>query len=113
MHPFGGGPAPADCAALRPDGSVQEDRRLPPGRPACIVRPGQHNVIGNSEGDFVETLEATKADFADHGFSSFTTISSLPRSSITFTATLPCRPSVNGALTLPDRCAHTLSSNSA
>src|SRR5439155_11109062 len=42
----------------------------------------------------------------------FTTRSSLPRSSITFTAISREPPSLNGALTVPERCSHTDSSNS-
>src|SRR5208337_1879489 len=40
------------------------------------------------------------------------TSNSFPRSSITFTATCPCCPASNGALTVPARWSHTLSSYS-
>ncbi|OFW12993.1 MAG: hypothetical protein A3H29_13185 [Acidobacteria bacterium RIFCSPLOWO2_02_FULL_67_21] len=58
-----------------------------------------------------QTQSAGGGNPAIHAYSSgLTTISSFPRSSITFTATWRCSPASNGALLVPARWSQTLSS---
>ena len=81
--------------------------RLENGRLAGVVRPCQDDVTGQRELDTVEPLETFDDDSADHRRSCCgngrTTSSSLPRSSITLTATCLCSPASKGALIVPAR----------
>src|SRR3989304_9882270 len=80
-----------------------------------IVRAGEHHMPGQQELHVAEPLEAAEADAPDHAVASlriFTTSSSLPRSSMTLTATWPWSPASKGALVVPARWSHTVSSYS-
>lgn len=80
-----------------------------------IVRPSQNHMPSNNELHIAKPLEVLERYQADHcAPSSFlTTISSLPRSSITFTAICRCWPTLNGVDVSPAKCAQTDSSKSA
>src|SRR5205823_804561 len=67
-----------------------------------LVVGGVDNRIGN---------RVDLSSHMDHSGTSSARISSLPRSSITFTATRRRSPSTKGSLTVPARCAQTDSSN--
>src|SRR5688572_22320385 len=87
-----------------------EQRGLP-----HVVRPGNDRMTRQVECQLIESLEIPNDHAPEYHFASFrllTTISSLPRSSITLTAIWPCSPDSKGTDTLPDKCCHTASSYS-
>jgi hypothetical protein len=78
-------------------------------------QPAQHQPAGTAEqhnGRVACThfsYDCTNFSYAVNS-AAFTTSSSLPRSSMTLTATCRCSPASNGALVVPARWSHTLSS---
>src|SRR3990170_7919855 len=87
-----------ECQA--PCGDSLEQRRL-----ARVVRTCDDNVARQNELHVVEALESFDEHPSDHGLHRISpqgiasaTRSSLPRSSMTFTATCFCSPASNGAL---------------
>src|SRR5690606_6725894 len=94
----------------------QQARYIKEGALARTVRSCHHVEVAQGLAYALQALEVDRFDLGDHGFfvsSSFTTNSSFPRGSITFTATCLCSPAGKGALSVPARWSHTVSAKSA